>query len=47
MNTGQRCGFGSLPVLKPLLFVFLQILGMAFSMTLFQQIHRTGKKYDA
>uniref|UniRef100_A0A8C7E354 Tetraspanin-9 n=1 Tax=Naja naja TaxID=35670 RepID=A0A8C7E354_NAJNA len=23
------------------------ILGMAFSMTLFQQIHRTGKKYDA
>uniref|UniRef100_W5NJK8 Tetraspanin n=1 Tax=Lepisosteus oculatus TaxID=7918 RepID=W5NJK8_LEPOC len=25
----------------------VQILGMAFSMTLFQQIHRTGKKYDA
>ncbi|KAK1169190.1 tetraspanin-9 isoform X1 [Acipenser oxyrinchus oxyrinchus] len=25
----------------------IQILGMAFSMTLFQQIHRTGKKYDA
>ncbi|KAG8142695.1 hypothetical protein E2320_005894 [Naja naja] len=24
-----------------------KILGMAFSMTLFQQIHRTGKKYDA
>lgn len=24
-----------------------QILGMAFSMTLFQHIHRTGKKYDA
>ncbi|MGH0129507.1 UNVERIFIED_CONTAM: hypothetical protein FKN15_030721 [Acipenser sinensis] len=24
-----------------------RILGMAFSMTLFQQIHRTGKKYDA
>lgn len=26
---------------------FLQLLGMAFSMTLFQQIHRSGKKYDA
>uniref|UniRef100_A0A8C1LBI1 Tetraspanin n=2 Tax=Cyprinus carpio TaxID=7962 RepID=A0A8C1LBI1_CYPCA len=25
----------------------LQLLGMAFSMTLYQQIHRTGKKYDA
>ncbi|XP_004692606.1 PREDICTED: tetraspanin-9 [Condylura cristata] len=25
----------------------LQILGMAFSMTLFQHIRRTGKKYDA
>ncbi|KAJ8790850.1 hypothetical protein J1605_020944 [Eschrichtius robustus] len=25
----------------------MQILGMAFSMTLFQHIHRTGKKYDA
>ncbi|CAB1322947.1 unnamed protein product [Coregonus sp. 'balchen'] len=25
----------------------VQLLGMAFSMTLFQQIHRTGKKYDA
>lgn len=31
---------------KALLRVF-QILGMAFSMTLFQHIHRTGKKYDA
>lgn len=30
----------------PLPLVF-QILGMAFSMTLFQHIHRTGKKYDA
>ncbi|XP_030816841.1 tetraspanin-9 isoform X4 [Camarhynchus parvulus] len=27
--------------------LIMQILGMAFSMTLFQQIHRTGKKYDA
>ncbi|CAH2276225.1 tetraspanin-9 isoform X1 [Pelobates cultripes] len=27
--------------------LIIQILGMAFSMTLFQQIHRTGKKYDA
>lgn len=26
---------------------FLQLLGMAFSMTLYQQIHRAGKKYDA
>ncbi|KAK7129854.1 hypothetical protein R3I93_019486 [Phoxinus phoxinus] len=25
----------------------LQLLGMAFSMTLYQQIHRAGKKYDA
>ncbi|XP_048862536.1 tetraspanin-9 isoform X1 [Brienomyrus brachyistius] len=25
----------------------VQLLGMAFSMTLFQQIHRTGKKYHA
>ncbi|KAG5845232.1 hypothetical protein ANANG_G00136620 [Anguilla anguilla] len=25
----------------------IQLLGMAFSMTLFQQIHRMGKKYDA
>ncbi|XP_036440872.1 tetraspanin-9 isoform X1 [Colossoma macropomum] len=25
----------------------VQLLGMAFSMTLFHQIHRTGKKYDA
>ncbi|KAJ8391971.1 hypothetical protein AAFF_G00082810 [Aldrovandia affinis] len=25
----------------------VQLLGMAFSMTLFQQIHRTGKKYNA
>uniref|UniRef100_A0A672NUK6 Tetraspanin n=1 Tax=Sinocyclocheilus grahami TaxID=75366 RepID=A0A672NUK6_SINGR len=25
----------------------LQLLGMAFSMTLYQQIHRVGKKYDA
>ncbi|XP_061085337.1 tetraspanin-9 isoform X2 [Conger conger] len=25
----------------------VQLLGMAFSMTLFQQIHRSGKKYDA
>lgn len=24
-----------------------QLLGMAFSMTLYQQIHRTGKKYEA
>lgn len=24
-----------------------QLLGMAFSMTLFHHIHRTGKKYDA
>lgn len=24
-----------------------QLLGMAFSMTLFHQIHRSGKKYDA
>lgn len=28
-------------------FLIMQILGMAFSMTLFQHIHRTGKKYDA
>ncbi|KAB0394613.1 hypothetical protein E2I00_010963 [Balaenoptera physalus] len=34
------------PHLRPLPRVF-QILGMAFSMTLFQHIHRTGKKYDA
>nr|KAF6371003.1 tetraspanin 9 [Myotis myotis] len=27
--------------------LIMQILGMAFSMTLFQHIHRTGKKYDA
>ncbi|XP_044274174.1 tetraspanin-9 [Varanus komodoensis] len=27
--------------------LIMQILGMAFSMTLFQQIRRTGKKYDA
>ncbi|XP_077157930.1 tetraspanin-9 isoform X3 [Paroedura picta] len=27
--------------------LIMQILGMAFSMILFQQIHRTGKKYDA
>ncbi|XP_073170402.1 tetraspanin-9 isoform X4 [Lepidochelys kempii] len=27
--------------------LIMQILGMAFSMTLFHQIHRTGKKYDA
>ncbi|XP_035381393.1 tetraspanin-9 isoform X2 [Electrophorus electricus] len=27
--------------------VVVQVLGMAFSMTLFHQIHRTGKKYDA
>ncbi|XP_022433022.1 tetraspanin-9 isoform X2 [Delphinapterus leucas] len=27
--------------------LIVQILGMAFSMTLFQHIHRTGKKYDA
>ncbi|XP_016386293.1 tetraspanin-9-like [Sinocyclocheilus rhinocerous] len=25
----------------------VQLLGMAFSMTLFHQIHRSGKKYDA
>ncbi|XP_065121750.1 tetraspanin-9 isoform X3 [Paramisgurnus dabryanus] len=25
----------------------LQLLGMAFSMTLYQQVHRAGKKYDA
>lgn len=25
----------------------IQLLGMAFSMTLYQQIHRTGKKYSA
>ncbi|KAL7882527.1 hypothetical protein SRHO_G00001850 [Serrasalmus rhombeus] len=25
----------------------IQLLGMAFSMTLYQQIHRAGKKYDA
>lgn len=30
-----------LPVLPP------QLLGMAFSMTLYQQIHRSGKKYEA
>lgn len=24
-----------------------QLLGMAFSMTLYQQIHRAGKKYEA
>lgn len=34
------------PIHGPLPLVF-QILGMAFSMTLFQHIHRTGKKYDA
>ncbi|XP_028666030.2 tetraspanin-9-like isoform X1 [Erpetoichthys calabaricus] len=27
--------------------LIIQVLGMAFSMTLFHQIHRTGKKYDA
>ncbi|XP_015985598.1 tetraspanin-9 isoform X1 [Rousettus aegyptiacus] len=27
--------------------LIMQILGMAFSMTLFQHVHRTGKKYDA
>uniref|UniRef100_A0A3B5MFM5 Uncharacterized protein n=1 Tax=Xiphophorus couchianus TaxID=32473 RepID=A0A3B5MFM5_9TELE len=25
----------------------IQLLGMAFSMTLYQQIHRAGKKYEA
>ncbi|CDQ89213.1 unnamed protein product, partial [Oncorhynchus mykiss] len=25
----------------------IQLLGMAFSMTLYQQIHRSGKKYEA
>ncbi len=29
------------------IFSILQLLGMAFSMTLYQQIHRAGKKYDA
>ncbi len=29
------------------IFSILQLLGMAFSMTLYQQIHRMGKKYDA
>ncbi|KAF4091675.1 hypothetical protein AMELA_G00039860 [Ameiurus melas] len=28
-------------------FLVVQLLGMAFSMTLFHQIHRTGKKYNA
>lgn len=29
------------------LWFLSQLLGMAFSMTLFHHIHRTGKKYDA
>ncbi|XP_035498780.1 tetraspanin-9 isoform X2 [Scophthalmus maximus] len=30
-----------------MVFLVVQLLGMAFSMTLFHHIHRTGKKYDA
>ncbi|XP_028813428.1 tetraspanin-9-like [Denticeps clupeoides] len=30
-----------------MVILVVQLLGMAFSMTLFHQIHRTGKKYDA
>ncbi|XP_062246121.1 tetraspanin-9 isoform X1 [Platichthys flesus] len=30
-----------------MVILVLQLLGMAFSMTLFHHIHRTGKKYDA
>ncbi|XP_065440251.1 tetraspanin-9 isoform X4 [Chrysemys picta bellii] len=41
MENSQDCGRNSTDL------VWKTILGMAFSMTLFQQIHRTGKKYDA
>ncbi|PWA33103.1 hypothetical protein CCH79_00013033 [Gambusia affinis] len=30
-----------------MVILVVQLLGMAFSMTLFHHIHRTGKKYDA
>ncbi|XP_076157879.1 tetraspanin-9 isoform X3 [Alosa pseudoharengus] len=30
-----------------MVILVVQLLGMAFSMTLFHQIHRTGKKYEA
>ena len=42
----QVLGAPGPPSKAPWAHVF-QILGMAFSMTLFQHIHRTGKKYDA
>nr|XP_058937375.1 tetraspanin-9 isoform X2 [Kogia breviceps] len=41
MENSQGCGRNSSAP------VWRTILGMAFSMTLFQHIHRTGKKYDA
>ncbi|XP_077871522.1 tetraspanin-9 isoform X2 [Ictidomys tridecemlineatus] len=41
MENSQGCGRNATTPL------WKTILGMAFSMTLFQHIHRTGKKYDA
>ncbi|KTF88504.1 hypothetical protein cypCar_00012834 [Cyprinus carpio] len=37
----QECGRNSTNMF------WTRLLGMAFSMTLFHQIHRSGKKYDA
>ena len=44
---GDPCQTPAVGLLSKALPHVFQILGMAFSMTLFQHIHRTGKKYDA
>lgn len=44
---GDPCQAPAMALPSEALSSVFQILGMAFSMTLFQHVHRTGKKYDA